>query len=32
METAFPDEKHKMLNRVVTFMATLETNRFVEMK
>lgn len=32
MENAFPEEKEKMLNRVVAFMATLETNRFITMK
>jgi hypothetical protein len=32
METTFPEEKDKMINRVVAFMTTLETNRFVDMK
>lgn len=32
MEEIFPDEKDKMLNRVVTFMTTLETNSFINIK
>ncbi len=32
MENTFPDEKDKMLNRVVTFMATLENSKFIFMK
>ncbi len=29
MENAFPDEKDRMMDRVVTFMATLQSNGFV---
>ena len=29
MEEKFPDEKDKMINRVVTFMTTLDTNHFI---
>ena len=29
MEEAFPSEKDKMLNRVVHFLTTLETNKFI---
>lgn len=32
MEAAFPDEVDKMLNRVVTFMTTLQKNHFIKMK
>lgn len=32
MEDAFPGEKDRMLDRVVTFMATLQRNGFVSMK
>lgn len=32
MENAFPKEKERMLDRVVTYMATLQNNRFVYMK
>lgn len=29
MEKAFPNEKYRMLERIVTYMAALETNKFV---
>ena len=29
MEAAFPDEREKMLNRVVAFLRTLQTNRLI---
>ncbi len=32
MEETFPDEKELMLNRVVTYMATLESNQFITIK
>lgn len=32
MEQAFPKEKDRMLDRVVTYMATLQNNRFIVMK
>ena len=32
MEDAFPEEKDRMLDRVVTFMATLQRNRFIFMQ
>lgn len=32
MEKAFPKERETMLKRVVTYMATLEANGFIEMK
>ena len=32
MEQAFPNEKDRMLDRVVTYMATLQRNRFISMK
>lgn len=32
MEEAFPAERELMLNRVVTYMATLESNKFITMK
>ncbi len=32
MEKSFPNEKDRMLDRVVTFMATLQSNNFIEMK
>jgi len=31
MEQAFPDEKERMLDRVVTYMAILQNNRFITM-
>lgn len=31
MEDSFPKEKDRMLDRVVTFMATLQRNRFISM-
>ena len=30
MENAFPSEKDKMINRVIQFLATLESNRFIK--
>lgn len=32
MEDAFPDEKNRMLDRVVTYVATLQRNRFITFK
>lgn len=32
MENSFPEEKDRMLDRVVTFMATLQRNRFISMQ
>ncbi|MCH5188182.1 MAG: PqqD family protein [Oscillospiraceae bacterium] len=32
MENEFPDEKDRMLDRVVTYMATLQRNSFIIMK
>lgn len=32
MESAFPGENDRMLDRVVTYMATLQRNRFISMK
>jgi hypothetical protein len=32
MEQEFPEEKDRMLDRVVTFMATLERNGFIRMQ
>lgn len=32
MENGFPAEKERMLDRVVTYMATLQNNRFIYMK
>ena len=32
MEDAFPEEKSRMLDRVVTYMATLQNNRFITMR
>lgn len=32
MERAFPDEKDRMMDRVVTYMATLQRNHFITMK
>jgi len=30
MENAFPEEKDKMINRVIQFLATLESNKFIK--
>ncbi len=32
MEQSFPNEKERMLDRVVTYMAVLQNNRFISMK
>lgn len=32
MEDSFPEEKDRMLDRVVTFMATLQRNRFISIQ
>lgn len=32
MEQTFPKERDRMLDRVVTYMATLQSNRFISMK
>lgn len=32
METRFPDEKQRMMDRVVTFLAILQKNGFITMK